>query len=119
MNAPHGVVVHVTSDEASDWQTALRNLANLVRDDTVELRPEQIQLVVNGPAVRFLLATSPEAPSVRRMAEAGVVLKVCGNSLERFDHDEADLAEGVDAIGSGVAEVVRAQQHGANYLKLP
>lgn len=119
MNAPHGVVVHVTSDQASDWQMALRNLANLVREDAVETRPEQIQLVVNGPAVRFLLSSSPEAPKVEQMAEAGVVLKVCGNSLQRFDHDPDELADGVQVIGSGVAEVLRAQQHGANYLKLP
>jgi intracellular sulfur oxidation DsrE/DsrF family protein len=119
MNAPHGVVVHVTSDEASDWQMALRNLANLVRDDAVEVRPEQIQLVVNGPAVRFLLASSPDAANVEQMAEAGVSVKVCGNSLERFDHDQEDLAAGVSVIGSGVAEVLRAQQHGAHFLKLP
>jgi intracellular sulfur oxidation DsrE/DsrF family protein len=119
MNAPHGVVVHVTTDEASGWQMALRNLANLVRDDAVETRPEQIQVVVNGPAVRFLLASAPEAASVTRMAEAGVAVKVCGNSLERFDHDADDFADGVEVIGSGVAEVLRAQQHGAHVLKLP
>lgn len=119
MNAPHGVVVHVTTDEATGWQMALRNLANLVREEGVETRPEQIQVVVNGPAVRFLLASAPEAPNVTQMAEAGVAVKVCGNSLERFDHGAEALTDGVEVIGSGVAEVLRAQQHGANYLKLP
>lgn len=119
MNAPHGVVAHVTTDEVNGWQMALRNLANLARDESVQTRPEQIQVVVNGPAVRFLLASAPESASIAQMTEAGVAVKVCGNSLERFDYDPDSLAAGVEVIGSGVAEVLRAQQHGAHLLKLP
>lgn len=109
----------ISTDDISDWQMALRNLVNLVNDDSVETPPELIEVVVNGPGVRFLLETSPEAAKVTRMAEAGVELAACTNSLDRFGHAPEALATGVSAVRSGVAEVVRAQQQADTYLKLP
>jgi len=113
------VVIHVTSDESGDWRTALRNLANLVRDDSVSTPPRMMRLVVNGPAVRFLLASAPEADRVGTMIDNGVTVCACENSLDRFGHEGGALAEGVETIPSGVAEVVRTQHRGATYLKLP
>lgn len=119
MNGQHGVAVHVTSNDERDWRMALRNLANLVNDDSVSTPPDAMRLVVNGPAVRFLLASAADADKVVRMVEAGVTVNACSNSLERFDHEPSDLAAGVEPIQSGVAEVLRAQKRGNEYLKLP
>lgn len=119
MNSGHGIVIHITSGESSDWQMALRNLVNLVQDDSVSTPPDSMQVVVNGDAVRFLLASASEAAKVTQMAEAGVQITACANSLDRFAHAPEDLADGVTVIQSGVAEVVRLQQRGATYLKLP
>jgi intracellular sulfur oxidation DsrE/DsrF family protein len=118
MNGRHGVVVHVTCEDISGWQTALRNLVNLVRDDD-STSPESIHLIVNGPAARFLLSTGPESPKLSQMVSAGVTIDVCSNSLARFDHDPADLTEGVGTVQSGVAAVLRAQRNGKHLLKLP
>lgn len=119
MSNSTGVVIHVTSGESSDWQMALRNLANLVRDESVSTPPERMHLVVNGEAVRFLRAEAPEAEKVSRMAAAGVVIDACENSLDRFGYGPSELAEGVTTVESGVAAVARAQQRGDTYLKLP
>jgi intracellular sulfur oxidation DsrE/DsrF family protein len=119
MTGQQGNVIHITTDEASGWEMALRNLQNLVRDRSVSTPPDGMEVVVNGPAVRFLLAGSPDAFKITKMAEAGVTVSVCSNSLERFDHDPEDIAEGATVVQSGVAEVVRAQQQGQHYLKLP
>jgi len=119
MNATHNLVVHITTDEIQGWQTALRNLQNVVQDRSVSTPPDRIAVVVNGPAVRFLLTSSPESPNLTKMVEAGVTLNVCENSLARFDHDPNDLTEGVTVVPSGVAAVVSAQQDGSTYLKLP
>lgn len=119
MSSTQGIVAHITTEEISAWQTALRNLRNLAEDDSVSTPAEQIQVVVNGPAVRFLLATSPEATKLSGMVSAGVTVNACSNSLERFGHEPNQLTGGISVVQSGVAEVVRAQQRGKNYLKLP
>jgi len=119
MSTSQDVVIHVTSGESGDFETALRNLANLVQDGSVSAPPEKIRVVVNGEAVQFLLASAPEAAKLTRMANAGVRIGACANSLDRFGYDPDDLAEGVTTVPSGVAEVTRAQQHGSTYLKLP
>ncbi|MXR21204.1 DsrE family protein [Halobacterium bonnevillei] len=119
MSGQRGVVVHVSSDDIGDWKMAIRNLVNLARDESVPTPPDAIQLVVNGPGVRFLLATGTESPKVSQMVTAGVTVDVCANSLERFGHDPDDLTDGVTTVQSGVAEVLRAQKAGKDYLKLP
>ncbi|PSP65333.1 hypothetical protein BRC76_00130 [Halobacteriales archaeon QH_8_67_36] len=119
MSNHRSILVHVSTDDVGDWQMALRNLANLVNDDSVETPPELMEVVVNGSGVRFLLESSPEAAKVTRMAEAGVDIAACTNSLDRFGHAAQELATGVTTVRSGVAEVVRVQQRGDIYLKLP
>ena len=119
MSDHSSILVHISTDNIGDWQMAMRNLANLVNDDSVETPPELMEVVVNGPGVRFLLESSHEADKVTRMARAGVEIAACANSLDRFDHAAQELAPGVSTVRSGVAEVVRVQQRGDTYLKLP
>jgi intracellular sulfur oxidation DsrE/DsrF family protein len=114
-----GVVVHVTSGDEGDWAQALRNLSNLYQNESVPVPPSRITVVVNGHAVRFLLARSPDADQIERIASAGVHVDACRNSLDRLGYDPENLATGVETIPSGVAEVVRLQWNGHGYLKLP
>lgn len=119
MTVQDAIVVHISSQDSRDWTMAVRNLVNLVNDDSVSTSPESMTVVVNGHAVRYLLSTSPESGEVTKMAAAGVDIEACGNSLERFGYTADNLAEGVTTVPAGVAEVVRAQQRGDTYLKLP
>jgi intracellular sulfur oxidation DsrE/DsrF family protein len=119
MSEQAAIVVHVSSQDSRDWAMAVRNLVNLVNDDSIATPPESMEVVVNGHAVRYLLATAPESDRVTQMATAGVDIVACGNSLERFGYAPEALADGVGTVPAGVAEVVRAQQRGSTYLKLP
>lgn len=119
MNGQYGVVVHITTGEATGWERALRNLRNLVTDESVPTPTDRMQVVVNGPAVGFLVESGPAASKLRGVLDAGVTVSACANSLERFGHDPAALLEGVTVVESGIAEAVRTQQHGSSYLKLP
>lgn len=113
------IVVHVTSGDADDFQQALRNLSNLFRNDDVPTPADVMNVVVNGDAVRFLLAGAPEAERVGAVTDAGIHVQACATSMKRNGHDPADLAPGVTTVASGVAEVARLQRMGAVYLKLP
>ena len=119
MGTQPSIVIHISSQDSRDWAMAVRNLVNLVNDDAAETPPELMQVVVNGHAVRYLLDGSPEAEKVTRMAEAGVDITACSNSLDRFGYSAAALAPGVTTVPAGVTELVRAQQRGDTYLKLP
>ncbi|MEA1932114.1 DsrE family protein [Halohasta litorea] len=119
MSTQQGTVVHISTDEVSKWQMALRNLQNLVGDESVPTPPEALEVVITGPGVQFLLESSPEAYKIRKMVEAGVTVAACSNSLSRFGHDPEAVVDGVSIVHSGVAEVVRVQQGGTDYLKLP
>ncbi|AAG20011.1 MULTISPECIES: DsrE family protein [Halobacterium] len=119
MSSQSGVVVHITAETVSGWTMALQNLANLVQDASVETPPEAIEVVVNGPGVRFLRASAPEAENVAQMLAAGVTVAVCERSVARFDYTNAEFVSGVTVVPSGVAEVLRAQEDGARMLKLP
>jgi intracellular sulfur oxidation DsrE/DsrF family protein len=119
MSTSEPVVVHITSDDTGNWEMALRNLVNLVRGDAVGTSAADVEVVVNGPAVQFFMRSGPEAAKIRQMIDAGVEVAVCSNSLSRFGYDASSLVAGAEVVPSGVAEVVRAQQAGKNYLKLP
>jgi intracellular sulfur oxidation DsrE/DsrF family protein len=114
-----GVVVHITSPDANDWGQALRNVSNLHSDESVPIEPNLITIVVNGEATRFLRADEPDADRLSRLADSGVRILACSSSLERLGYSPDELAEGVETVDSGVAEVTRLQWHGNGYLKLP
>jgi len=114
-----GVVIHITSGTVSDWRQALRNLSNLYRNKSASTPPEMLTVVINGDAVRFTRATSPEADQLSQIVDSGIQIKVCTNSLDRLGYDPNDLVEGIKTVPSGVAEVVRLQQKTDGYLKLP
>lgn len=119
MSDRNGIVIHVTSSDGDDWRTALRNVSNLYREDSVSTPPDLMRVVVNGGAVRFLLSGSPEADRIETMVDAGVRVAACSSSLARLGYDPADLTDGVATVPSGVAAVASAQNRGETYLKLP
>jgi len=119
VNDQHGTVVHVTTGDRDGWETALRNLQDLADDDSVPTPTDRLLMVVDGPAVRFLLAAAPDAAAVTRAMEAGVTVVACESSLSRLGHGPADLVDGIETVASGVAETIRLQRGGESYLKLP
>lgn len=114
-----GVVVHITSGDAGDWRQAFRNLSNLYSNESVPTPPGMVTVVVNGEAVRFTRAASPEADQLTRIVDSGIQIRVCINSVDRLGYDSGNLAEGIEPVASGVAEVVQLQQKNDAYLKLP
>jgi hypothetical protein len=114
-----GIVIHITSGDANDWQQALRNLSNLYDDESVPVSPDLITVVVNGGAVRFLQADEPDADQLAEIADSGVRILACRESLAHVGVDAEDLLAGIEMVDSGAAEAARLQFHGNGYLKLP
>lgn len=107
------VVVHLPDPATLDH--AVRNVLNLRTD----LGPDVvIEVVVHGPGVARLAASSPAAADVAAMVDAGIQVDACANSLRSLHLEAAGLAAGVTVVSSGVGHVVRLQRAGYAYLRL-
>lgn len=113
-------VFHVSGGDPADQRHALRNVVNLLADDSVSGPDDDVVLVANGGAVGlFLSTTTPARDTVADLQDAGVDLYACGNSLRRLDALDADLLPGVERVSSGVGTLASLQQDGFGYLKVP
>lgn len=113
-------VFHVSSGDPADQRHALRNVVNLLADESVSNPADDVALVANGDGVRlFLSSTTPAEETVADLHDAGVELLACGNSLRRLDATDADLLAGVERVPSGVGVLADRQRRGYGYLKVP
>ncbi|RDZ47525.1 hypothetical protein C5B86_00230 [Haloferax sp. Atlit-19N] len=111
------VVFHVSSADLGDWRHAIRNVRNLLDDETVET--DEVTLLANGDAALLFLADSPVRDRLDPLFEAGVRCCACRNSLDGRGFDADRLADGVEVVPSGVGELVARQAAGDAYLKVP
>lgn len=100
-------VVHLSSSDPVVHETVVGNVRNLLADDT--LANDAVALVTNGGGVSLLSDDAPQRDRIAALADDGVTLKACRNSLIGGDLDEADLIEGVEIVPSGIGEVARLQ----------
>jgi intracellular sulfur oxidation DsrE/DsrF family protein len=84
-------------------------------------RKVEIALVVNGPALAAFRTVRADAPLAKRLAgiaESGVSLGACGNTLDAQKITVADLLPGFVRIDEGgVVRLARLQAQGYAYLR--
>lgn len=115
--AGYRVVLQVTADSAEQWNGLLGNIENLRRALGDELR--DVEVVAHGPGLGLVLRTN--AAQVARMetlSSQGVRFFACENTLKRRSLSKADLLPYVGTVDSGVAQVVRRQQQGWQYIRV-
>ena len=109
------VVFHLDLDEEKILRIALTNMENLRA-----AKPEaRINLVVNGPAVKFFRADFAEEHinRVKGLLDKGVMVFVCQNALRAFDIPEEDICPGCETVAAGVVALIKLQQQGCAYIK--
>lgn len=109
-------VFHLSSGDVGDWTHALANVNNLLDDGTVET--DDVALLANGDAVHLFVQGSPLSAEVRALG-GEVRCLGCGNSLSGRDVPESKLLSNVETVPSGVGELVRLQDDGYAYVKVP
>lgn len=109
------VVFHFSGDE-SQQEHAVANVRNLLADDSTTV--EETVVVSNGDGV-WLLTDNSSEQEVASLVESGVSFRACLNSMSRRDIAEADLLEGVKTVPAGVGELVKRQDAGYAYVKVP
>lgn len=108
-------VFHVPANEPGAHDVAIRNVENLLGDDSVAV--SDVVVVANGGGLHLLTRDAAQRADVERLLDAGVRFCACRNSLRRADLDAADLIDGVEVVPSAVGELVRLQDEGYAYLR--
>ena len=111
------VVFHVDWDEQKRLVMGLNNIANLLKEVSVE--DSEIRLVANGASVT-LFRRQPEpvyAAQIEDLGRKGVRFLVCGNSLRNFHIPQEDLLDPCEIVKAGIVELVRLQGEGFAYIK--
>ncbi|MFB6202949.1 MAG: DsrE family protein [Candidatus Nanohaloarchaea archaeon] len=108
------VAFHLSEIRADEVRKALRNIENL-REEKGEA---EIHAVTNTSAVTLAREGGQfEEMITELIEEKDIVFKACANSIESTDMEEEDLIEGVEVVGSGVAELGELQDEGFGYIK--
>lgn len=108
-------VFHFSQKDTEKAGEVIGNIQNLLKDKMVEI--EEVALVVNAEAVKFLEQDSPAEQHIEGLIEEDVRVKACSNSLENREIKGEELIEGVETVSSAVGELTRLQDDGYSYIR--
>lgn len=113
---PYRVVVEVTSDTPKAWGGVLRNVDNL--RETLGRENVTVEVVGHGGGIEMLLKSNRETgEKVQALAKDGVTFLACENTMAHKDISRDQLLAGVSTVDAGVAQVVRRQAQGWQYIR--
>lgn len=111
-------VFHLTADAEAKQEHALRNVANLLGDDSVDT--DQVVLVANGQGITAFIASSSLKDQATSLMDEDVSIRVCENSMNAFDLSKSDFIDGIETVPAGVGELTRLQAgKGFAYIRVP
>jgi intracellular sulfur oxidation DsrE/DsrF family protein len=110
------VIFEMSAGEQPRLEGVIRNIDNL----RIALGPDQVtvEIVLHGTAIfSFTRDKSTLAPEWERLAKSGVTLLACNNSLKMRNIPKDSLLPNIRVVDSAVAELVRKQQAGWQYIR--
>jgi intracellular sulfur oxidation DsrE/DsrF family protein len=111
----HRLVVQVSDGEASRWNMALNNIANVQAE--VGEKNLDVVLVAYGPGIGMLKAEALTANRVSDAIRRGVRVVACENTLTNLKVSKADMHPQIGYVPAGASEIMRLQQQGYAYLR--
>ena len=106
------IVVQANGDKAQ-FERSLK-LASNMREI---LGKAKFEIVVFGPAVKFLTEESEEVSLIQKILGEGINIIACGRSLNTDNVKETDLASGITVTPFGAVHIVNRQKQGWQYFK--
>jgi intracellular sulfur oxidation DsrE/DsrF family protein len=114
--AKHKIVFELNSPAPSGWDQLFANIENVQKAFSAD--GTQIEAVFFGKGLTMLLKTNSEyAERLKKIADEGVVVAACQNTMRRMKLTTEDLFPFATQVDSGVAELVRKQEAGFVYIK--
>lgn len=106
------IIVQANGDKAQ-FERALKLTSNMRE----VLGKANFEIVVFGPAVKFLTDDSEEVPLIQKVQSEGIKIIACGRSLQTENIKESDLASGVAVTPFGAVHIVNRQKQGWQYFR--
>ncbi|MFB6091941.1 MAG: DsrE family protein [Haloquadratum sp.] len=110
-------VFHLSGVDVEEWREAIRTVRDLLADDSADV--DDAVLLANGDAIWLFEAGSALSEQVRGLGSTDVRCVGCRRSLSERDIPKSDLLSNVDLVPSGAGELVRLQDDGYAYVKVP
>ena len=108
------LVFDLSSEDTVSHAAVYRQINNVL----VDIPDLQVEVVLHGQAVRYMLKDSSYFNSRIAVAKSkGVSLAVCNNSLRRLKIDPSQVKTDAMIVPSAVGELVRRQHEGWAYIK--
>jgi intracellular sulfur oxidation DsrE/DsrF family protein len=109
------VVFQLTEPEGQAWDLMVAHVTNMkaaLAKDGV-----QVEVVFFGPGLNMLLKKNTAYEErLRQLADSGVTLAACQNAMRYMKVTTDDLFPFAVQVDSGVAELVRRQKEGWQYI---
>lgn len=106
------IIVQANGDKAQ-FERALKLTSNMRE----VLGKANFEIIVFGPAVKFLTDDSEEVPLIQKVQSEGIKIIACGRSLQTENIKESDLASGVAVTPFGAVHIVNRQKQGWQYFR--
>jgi intracellular sulfur oxidation DsrE/DsrF family protein len=106
------VVVQANGDKPQ-FERSLK-LASNMRE---VLSKSKFEIVVFGPAVKFLTEDSDEVPLIQKIQSEGIKIVACGRSMQTDNVKPSDLAGGITVTPFGAVQIVNRQKQGWQYFR--
>jgi len=109
------VVFQLTEPEGQAWEMLVAhvtNMQNALGKDNV-----QVEVVFFGPGLNMILKKNTAYEErLKQLAASGVTLAACQNAMRFLNVKTEDLFPFTTQVDSGVAELVRKQKAGWQYI---
>lgn len=109
----NGVVVQANARDSVGFKRALILASNMHE----VLTKAEFEVVVYGPAVKYLSAFSDEQPLIQKLQSEGIKIIACGRSLSAENLKERDLAPAISVVPFGAVHIVNRQKQGWQYIR--
>jgi len=105
------VVYQVNNGDDKAIRGALKNIENALGDPRLQGKLE-VELVVHGPGVALSLKNSPYEAQLQSLAQKGVILAQCENTLRERNIPKDDIWPFFSFVPSANGEIIIRQQQG-------
>ncbi|MEE9446316.1 MAG: hypothetical protein V3V09_00015 [Arenicellales bacterium] len=117
-DAPHKIVIQVSTDDPRTQKIALNNAVNLQK--MYGLDDVEIEIVAYGPGLSLLTKKSGQSDRVESLAMSEITFSACGNTMAKVAKKSGHtpvLLEGVQQVKAGVARIMELQEQGYAYVR--
>jgi intracellular sulfur oxidation DsrE/DsrF family protein len=109
------VIFHVDSDAPGLFKKVLNNARNVLDDPRLKGRVE-VELIANSRGYRIYQTGNGFEPELKALADRGVILAQCGNTLRELKVDRAALYPFASVVPSAMGELTIRQGDGWAYV---